>query len=104
METVEQFREEQSKVVEILQRLLKFVQDGQKFGVRVDDNLISKITTGIDEEKSKKLKVALIGGFSEGKTSIAAAWSGNYDPEIFAHLARTSVIVEEFLLLSIALL
>ena len=57
METVEQFREEQSKVVEILQRLLKFVQDGQKFGVRVDDNLISKITTGIDEEKSKKLKV-----------------------------------------------
>lgn len=81
METVEQFREEQSKVVEILQRLLKFVQDGQKFGVRVDDNLISKITTGIDEEKSKKLKVALIGGFSEGKTSIAAAWSGNYDPE-----------------------
>ena len=81
METVEQFREEQSKVVEILQRLLKFVQDGQKFGVRVDDNLISKITTGIDEEKSKKLKVALIGGFSEGKTSLAAAWSGNYDPE-----------------------
>ena len=81
METVEQFREEQSKVVAILQRLLKFVQDGQKFGVRVDDNLISKITTGIDEEKSKKLKVALIGGFSEGKTSIAAAWSGNYDPE-----------------------
>ncbi len=35
---------------------------------------MSKLTTALKNSEEKTLKVALIGGFSEGKTSIAAAW------------------------------
>ncbi|NLM68130.1 MAG: labile enterotoxin output A, partial [Enterococcus sp.] len=79
METVDQFKEVQAKTVEILQRLLSFVLEGKKFGVALDDGLIDKISKGIAEVTSEKLKVALVGGFSEGKTSIVVAWAGNYD-------------------------
>ena len=33
METVEQFKQQQLKTIEILQRLLSFVQNGEKFGI-----------------------------------------------------------------------
>ena len=80
METVEQFKQQQLKTIEILQRLLSFVQNGEKFGID-GSNLIEKISKDITETESKKLKVALVGGFSEGKTSIVAAWSRNFDSE-----------------------
>lgn len=81
METIKQFKIQQIKIVEILQRLLSFINEGKKFGINTDFDLINKILKGIDEVKTQKLKVALVGGFSEGKTSIVAAWSGNYDSE-----------------------
>lgn len=81
METIKQFKIQQIKIVEILQRLLSFINEGKKFGINTDFDLINKISKGIDEVKTQKLNVALVGGFSEGKTSIVAAWSGNYDSE-----------------------
>lgn len=80
METVNQFKLQQMKNIEILQRLLLFMNEGKKFGISPDNELINKISQDIDKMKSQKLKVALIGGFSEGKTSIVAAWSEEYDP------------------------
>lgn len=81
LKTIEQFKKQQSRTVEILQRFVTFIREGENFGIRDNDDLISKLTIGINAVKSERLKVALIGGFSEGKTSIAAAWSGNYDPD-----------------------
>ena len=40
-----------------------------------------KVWSIFDMNDNEKLKVVLIGGFSEGKTSIAAAWLGKYDPK-----------------------
>lgn len=79
METIDYFKQQQIKTVEILERLLGFLNDGQKFGVVLNEEITSKIEVGINKIASEKLKVALVGGFSEGKTSIAAAWSENYD-------------------------
>lgn len=79
--TVEQFKKQQLKTVAILERLLIFIKKGKYFEIEDNDDLIFKLTTEIDEVRSERLKVALIGGFSEGKTSIAAAWSENYDPD-----------------------
>ncbi|WFF73696.1 LeoA/HP0731 family dynamin-like GTPase [Proteiniclasticum sp. QWL-01] len=79
METVEVFREKQKKTVEVLERLLAFLESGKKFGVKIDEKLIKKIENGINTTETERLKVVLIGGFSEGKTSIAAAWSEHYD-------------------------
>jgi GTPase SAR1 family protein len=79
METLDAFKLQQAKTVGLLEKLLDFLHEGQQFGVEIDPKFIAKLQTGINETAAEKLKVALIGGFSEGKTSIAAAWAEKYD-------------------------
>lgn len=81
MEIVKDFKSEQKKSVEILGKLDCFLMHGEDIGVHIDKNLREKIAKVISEVESQKLRVALIGGFSEGKTSIAAAWLEKYDKE-----------------------
>lgn len=79
MKTIDYYKSKQEETVSILNRLLTFLEKGKKFGIEVDPRVIDKINAGIKKAKESKLSVALIGGFSEGKTSIAAAWSENFD-------------------------
>ncbi|MFC4387843.1 LeoA/HP0731 family dynamin-like GTPase [Gracilibacillus marinus] len=79
METIDYFKQQQIRTIEILERLLEFLKGGQKFGIVLNEEITKKIEVGINKIASDKLKVALVGGFSEGKTSIAAAWSESYD-------------------------
>ncbi|MGL5548192.1 MAG: LeoA/HP0731 family dynamin-like GTPase [Culicoidibacterales bacterium] len=79
MKTVGHYKVQQEKTMEKLYQLLAFVEEGKQFGFYPNNEIVNKIEKGISETQAKKLKVALIGGFSEGKTSIAAAWSGKYD-------------------------
>lgn len=60
-----------------LEKLERFLRQGIELGVHIDPMLSKKLQTAM--EHSDKLKVALIGGFSEGKTSIAAAWMERLD-------------------------
>ena len=82
MKTIKVFKSRQQKVIDLLEKTLEFLEEGNKFGVKIDDNLIEKVRIGISDTENEKLKVALIGGFSEGKTSIAAAWAEDYDKSI----------------------
>lgn len=79
MKTVESFNIQKSKIVESLNKLLAFLEDAQLFDVDVDSALVHKIKAAISLTSDQKLKVALVGGFSEGKTSIAAAWTEKFD-------------------------
>jgi hypothetical protein len=79
METIDAFKKQQSSTMDVLNRLFVFLQEGEQFGVEVDPKFKLKLETGIKTTADEKLKVALIGGFSEGKTSIAAAWAEKYD-------------------------
>ena len=65
--------------VKVLESLKIYLENGEKIGVDIDDSLIKKLNNAINDVETKKLKVALIGGFSEGKTSIAAAWIEKLD-------------------------
>ncbi|GAA8807302.1 50S ribosome-binding GTPase [Helicobacter pylori] len=78
-ETLEQFKKNQKKNQEILKKLLDFVHTGEKYGIKVEESLKDKIHNAIKDVSGQKLKVALVGGFSEGKTSIAAAWIDRLD-------------------------
>ncbi|PJK08131.1 labile enterotoxin output A [Lysobacteraceae bacterium NML120232] len=69
-----EFKEQKEKAAAIQARLLEFLEQGEKAGVVIDPSLKEKLNHSL--AGSDKLKVALIGGFSEGKTSIAAAWLG----------------------------
>ncbi|WQX98953.1 50S ribosome-binding GTPase [Helicobacter pylori] len=78
-ETLEQFKKDQKRNQEILQKLLDFVHAGEEYGINVEESLKDKIHNAIKNVAGQKLKVALVGGFSEGKTSIAAAWIDRLD-------------------------
>ncbi|GAA7273329.1 hypothetical protein HpBGD94_10860 [Helicobacter pylori] len=72
--TLEQFKENQKRNQENLKKLLDFIHTGEKYGIEVEESFKAKINSAIQNAVDQKLKVALVGGFSEGKTSIAAAW------------------------------
>ncbi|WP_334087015.1 leoA [Helicobacter typhlonius] len=63
--TIQKFKEQQNKALEACRNLLDFLKKGKTLGVSIDENLINKPLRAISEIDSKKLKVALVGGFSE---------------------------------------
>lgn len=77
--TLDAFKKQQSQSLEILNNLQNFLQQGESLGVQIDINLNQKLQTAIQNIADDKLKIALVGGFSEGKTSIAAAWMEQLD-------------------------
>ncbi len=78
-ETLEQFKRNQKRNQEILKKLLDFIHTGEKYGIKIEESLKDKIRNAMENVVGQKLKVALVGGFSEGKTSIAAAWIDRLD-------------------------
>lgn len=77
--TLGAFKAQQSKSLEILKKLGDFLQMGAQVGVPIDPSLQQKLDTAVKTVAGEKLKVALVGGFSDGKTSIAAAWMEKLD-------------------------
>ncbi|WQS36443.1 50S ribosome-binding GTPase [Helicobacter pylori] len=80
-ETLEQFKKNQKRNQEILKKLLDFIHTGEKYGIHIEESLKDKIRNAMKDVSGQKLKVALVGGFSCGKTSIAAAWIERLDKE-----------------------
>ncbi|AHZ25331.1 LeoA/HP0731 family dynamin-like GTPase [Helicobacter pylori] len=78
-ETLEQFKKDQKRNQENLKKLLDFIHTGEKYRIHIEESLKDKIRNAIKNVADQKLKVALVGGFSEGKTSIAAAWIDRLD-------------------------
>lgn len=77
--TLNEFKKQQTNELQILAKLKSFIEMGESLGVEIDKTLKIKLLNAINEVETNKLKVALIGGFSEGKTSIAAAWLEKLD-------------------------
>lgn len=78
-QTLGAFKAQQSDAIGILDKLRQFLAQGEAVGIDIDPKLKEKLDATIDSAAGEKLKVALIGGFSEGKTSIAAAWLEQLD-------------------------
>ncbi|WWW36400.1 LeoA/HP0731 family dynamin-like GTPase [Stenotrophomonas rhizophila] len=79
--TLEQFKAQQESAAALLRGLLGFLKEGEDCGVSMDESFQNKLNTAIETVSGERLKVALVGGFSEGKTSIAAAWMNRLDRE-----------------------
>ncbi|MFP5960482.1 LeoA/HP0731 family dynamin-like GTPase [Helicobacter pylori] len=78
-ETLEQFKANQKRNQENLKKLLDFIHTGEKCGIHIEKSLKDKIRNAMENVADQKLKVALVGGFSEEKTSIVAAWIDRLD-------------------------
>lgn len=76
---IQSFEQQKQQALAILSKLSAFVQEGSSLGIQVHPDLITKLQKSVQNATEQKLKVALIGGFSEGKTSIAAAWLEELD-------------------------
>ena len=76
---IQSFEQQKQQALAILSNLSAFVQEGRSLGIHVHPDLVTKLQKSVQNATEQKLKVALIGGFSEGKTSIAAAWLEELD-------------------------
>ncbi|RYL29669.1 LeoA/HP0731 family dynamin-like GTPase [Acinetobacter piscicola] len=78
--TLKNHQDNQTKVIHLLSKLEGFITQGHEFGLNISADVKNKLNNSLKSLQDDKLKIALIGGFSEGKTSIAAAWLGKIDP------------------------
>ncbi|GAA8482640.1 50S ribosome-binding GTPase [Helicobacter pylori] len=91
-EILKQFKENQKRNQEKLKKLLDFIHTGEKYGIEVEESLKNKIRNAMENVTDQKLKVALVGGFSEGKTSIAA-WLDRFDESMkIAHQESSDAV------------
>lgn len=77
--TLDAFKEQQARALKLLGKLQAFLVQGEEVGVDIDVSLKHKLDNAISMVAGEKLKVALVGGYSDGKTSIAAAWMEQLD-------------------------
>jgi GTP-binding protein EngB required for normal cell division len=76
---IKAFEQQKQQALNILNSLVDFVKEGSELGIQPPSGLGEKLRKSLESATDQKLKVALIGGFSEGKTSIAAAWLEELD-------------------------
>ncbi|MCL1060371.1 50S ribosome-binding GTPase [Shewanella gelidimarina] len=81
IETINEFESSKQQARTLLEKLVTFLQLGEDAGADIDANLTAKLEHALSTVDQGKLKIALVGGFSEGKTSIAAAWMEKLDSE-----------------------
>ncbi len=76
---IHSFEKQKQQALNILYSLTAFAKEGRELGIQLHPELADKLQKSMESAADQKLKVALIGGFSEGKTSIAAAWLEELD-------------------------
>ena len=104
--TLEKFKRQQAQMVQLLNELQAVVRLGEQAGMANAPKLEDKIQAALSSVSGDKLKVALIGGFSEGKTSIVAAWMERLDKSSMniSHLESSNAVklydvAEDFVLI-----
>lgn len=75
MEQFKQFNVEKQAAIDTLAKLREILGDLGGMGVDVQDDL-QKIAAAMKSIESDVLRIALLGAFSDGKTSVVAAWLG----------------------------
>lgn len=75
MEQFKQFNASKAEVIKSLDNLHKLVGALEELGLDVSQD-IEKIKKAIGDVQSDSLRIALLGAFSDGKTSVVAGWLG----------------------------
>lgn len=75
MEPLKSFLEQKQQITSNLEKLLNWVRDGKRLDLDIEETE-RKILNVLEGVKSEKIRVALVGAFSEGKTTVAASWLG----------------------------
>ena len=75
MEQFKQFSIEKQAVINSLLQLRGMLEMLGEMGINISNDL-QKVASAINAIESDVLRIALLGAFSDGKTSVIAAWLG----------------------------
>ena len=75
------FKSKNEQAKKMLVEVQKFIQEAHELDIDISPSVSKKLKDVINMLDKEKLRIALIGGFSEGKTSIVAAWLGKNDKD-----------------------
>lgn len=75
MEPLKSFLEQKQQIISNLEKMLDWVREGKHLDLDIEETE-RKIINVLEGVKSEKIRVALVGAFSEGKTTVAASWLG----------------------------
>ncbi len=75
MEQFKPYNAEKARLVDTLAEIRLIVRKLDELGMNVDDDIL-KIEKAIYDVESDMLRIALVGAFSDGKTSVIAGWLG----------------------------
>lgn len=78
-QTLDTFNRQKQQALALLDELAGFLHQGRELGVVLPTALASKLDKARQDIGQEKLRIALVGGFSEGKTALAAAWLERLD-------------------------
>lgn len=75
MEPLKSFLDQKEQIISNLEKMLNWVREGKHLDLDIEETerKILNVLVGV---KSEKIRVALVGAFSEGKTTVAASWLG----------------------------
>lgn len=74
-----------------------FITDGETLGITIPAHLkrkLEKVEDQLQDKSDGRIKVALVGGFSVGKTSIVASWLGEHKANMKIGVGESSNEVE----------
>jgi predicted GTPase len=89
MEPFKQFAFEKQATLDRLRRLEALVRQLGALGLDVRDDL-SKVEAAVQAIEGDVLRVALLGAFSDGKTSVVAAWLGRVTDDMKIDMDESS--------------
>lgn len=75
MEPLKNFLVQKQQIISHLEKMLNWVREGKHLDLDIEETE-RKILNVLEGVKSEKIRVALVGAFSEGKTTVAASWLG----------------------------
>jgi len=75
MDQLKQFESQKQNTLKILGDLKGVLEELRDIGMEVESD-IAKIDSAVDSIKDDVLRIALLGAFSDGKTSVVASWLG----------------------------
>lgn len=93
--TLAVFRDKKDKNKALLEKLKDFMTRGKEL-IHIDETFFEKIDNAITQQENQKLQIVFAGGFSEGKTSIIAAWLEKHDTNMKIDTQESSDSIQKY--------
>lgn len=85
MDQLKQFEDQKQRALGVLGELRQVLEELRDIGMEVEGDL-DKIDSAVASVQGDRLRIALLGAFSDGKTSVVASWLGkNYGGHEYRH-------------------